>query len=590
FPLRITEDDWAPRLVVAVPLGNRDAFVRAAAELEAVAWMEPWRSVKLHNNNALGPIQSGTTGENSRTIFAQGITGTGQIAAVADSGADIDMCFFRNLNGNEAVTPASETIAPETGALFPANKVIGYWVQENADAYDDNESCDDAPTGFHGTHVAGSVVGDNLANPSSPSDPGIDRGDGMAPNGQLLFQDIGAANGCLIINDRVRLLFEQAFRGGARVHNNSWGADTAGEYTILDAEVDRFLFENSDMAIFVSAGNHGSAPETVGSPAVSKSVFAVGAVGSGESTTIAGFSSRGPATDGRIKPDIVAPGSSITSAFGDAESGNGNCATGAKSGTSMASPITAGAAMLLRQYFADGFYPSGSRNESDRFEPSGVLVKAALLNGTNPLPEDGEFGGNDYGWGKVLLDSNLYFQGEDRDLRVFDLPNLQGLRSGLSHDYEITVDEGEELRVTLTWFDPEATLGAATQLVNDLDLEVTNGTETYLGNQFGETGVSITGGEPDSLNTTEQVRLPSPDPGTYTITVRGTSIPGTGRLFTDRQGYALVVSSARCESDVVSAPTGLNAGTNPVFGIDLSWTPASDSSSTQIYRAIAGTE
>lgn len=591
FTLRVTEDNWMPRLVIAVPLSGRDEVVRAASRLEAVSWIEPRREIRLHNNNALGPVQSGTTGGESTTIFAHGLTGTGQIAAVADSGADIDMCYFRNLNGTEAVTPASETIAPEMGTFFPTNKVVGYWVQENADAYDNNEACGESPpTGFHGTHTSSSVLGDNLATPSSPTNPGVDPGDGMAPNAQLLFQDIGAANGCLVVTEQLGLMFEQAYRGGARLHNNSWGTDSSGTYTLLDAETDRFLFDNSDMAIFVSAGNAGPVPSTVGSPAVSKSVLAVGAVGSGNSTTIARFSSRGPSNDGRTKPDIVAPGTSIISAGGDATSGNGNCGTSSKSGTSMASPITTGAATLLRQYFADGFYPTGQRNPADEFEPSGTLVKAALLNGAFPLPIAGEFGGQAYGWGRVFLDSNLYFEGDDRDLRIFDLPNVQGIQTGRMHDYEVTVEEGEELRVTLVWYDPESTLGAAKDLVNDLDLIVSDGTSTFLGNNFGPTGESVTGGSADSLNTTEQVRLTAPPAGTYTVTVKGTSVPGTGRSSTDRQGYALVVSSAACGTGVVSPPTGLNANANPIFGIDLTWTPASGSTSTQVYRAVSGTE
>ena len=122
---------------------------------------------------------------------------------------------------------------------------------------------------------------------------------------------------------------------------------------------------------------------------------------------IASFSSFGPTEDGRIKPDIVAPGE-ITSASGAAalndnvdnffsgsggSSGGGNwignnqdqdweeCRVVQISGTSMATPVVAGAATLVRQYFVDGFYPSGAKRASDGFSPTAALVKAALING-----------------------------------------------------------------------------------------------------------------------------------------------------------------------------------------------------------------
>src|SRR5688572_15532103 len=140
--------------------------------------------MQFHNSNSSGAIQNNIDGDAGRTLFAKGITGTGQIVAVVDSGLDTDMCFFRLHNGVNAVTDSASAITDQPGPLSPQNKVVGYWVQEDADAYDADN--------FHGTHTSGTVAGDNMAHPSSPTDAGIDPADGMAPNAQILFQDIGS--------------------------------------------------------------------------------------------------------------------------------------------------------------------------------------------------------------------------------------------------------------------------------------------------------------------------------------------------------------------------------------------------------------
>ena len=101
---------------------------------------------------------------------------------------------------------------------------------------------------------------------------------------------------------------------------------------------------------------------------------------------IASFSSFGPTEDGRFKPDVVAPGeiTSAAAAAGEGDSERGafpNCAVTRIAGTSMATPVAAGAAALVRQYFTDGFYPTGERTPRDGFEPTSALVKATLING-----------------------------------------------------------------------------------------------------------------------------------------------------------------------------------------------------------------
>ena len=97
-------------------------------------------------------------------------------------------------------------------------------------------------------------------------------------------------------------------------------------------------------------------------------------------------------TDHRNKPDLVAIGQSIFAADGGEA-----CATRPAEGTSMSTPLAAGAAALVREYLVKGWYPSGSPNASHAIAaPPAALVKAMLVH--SALPLDGEFGGQFERW------------------------------------------------------------------------------------------------------------------------------------------------------------------------------------------------
>jgi hypothetical protein len=252
----------------------------------------------------------------------------------------------------------------------------------------------------------------------------------------------------------------------------------------------------------------------------------------------------------------------------------------------MSNPTVAGGAALARQYFTDGFYPGGTHNAADADLPSGALLKAVLLNGTRA---DAGFNipSNSYGWGRIWLDNNLYFNGDPRYFRHWDVAHDAGLAQGEAETFELVLGAGQEFRATLAWFDVAGAIGAGVTLVNDLDLEVTiPGGTVYRGNVFAGGSQSTTGGSFDRINTVEQVRLTAPVAGTYSIRVVGASVPGNGEPFSDRQGYALAVSAAAATPPALAAPAAATAADQGASGIALSIPAVAGASGYNIYRAV----
>ena len=207
------------------------------------------------------------------------------------------------------------------------------------------------------------------------------------------------------------------------------------------------------------------------------------------------------------------------------------------SGTSMASPGAAGLTALIRQYYTDGWYPTGGKVSTNALTPSAALLRATLVNsavnmtGTTALPA------NCQGWGRVLLENALFFTGQTRKLWVKD--DATPFATGSTNEdrtFTFTVTAGEAFKATLAWTDFPSTPAASVNLNNDLDLIVTGPTGTvWLGNVFSG-GVSATGGTADRKNTLEQVLLAAPAAGMYTVTVRSFNVPNGA------QPFALVVT------------------------------------------------
>ena len=257
------------------------------------------------------------------------------------------------------------------------------------------------------------------------------------------------------------------------------------------------------------------------------------------------FSSRGPTEDGRMKPDVMAPGDNILSACAN-PSTPGTCDDngGLKyaGGTSMSAPAVCGAAAIVRQYFEDGNYAQITGDVDFQNPPSGPLIKAVLINGANTLTYDHDMQllepyDNVQGFGLVNLMNSLPLHKKDSmKVKVMD---RQEIASNSVQEFDVNIDLSKKcslpLSVSLAWYDPPSALGCTKCLLNDLNLFVTSGSKTYKSNGYES--------QKDELNNAERVQINVQEAGDqFTIHVEATD------LVTDDQMYALVITG--CLSNV----------------------------------------
>lgn len=323
------------------------------------------------------------------------------------------------------------------------------------------------------------------------------------------------------------------------------------------------------MLVLFAAGNDGNdGASTVGSPSTSKNCVCVGA---SMSTTesfkailgpdvdgslyseryMAGFSSQGPTTDGRLKPDIAAPGLIsllfiimilgwfINAAKAIGGAAEGHCEVQQMKGTSMATPTVAGNAVLIKQYFQDGWYPSGTLKPGDSFVPSGALLKAMLIHSgvkMNYVTYDntqgvyqqstGGYPSNIQGYGRIRLDNVLNFGVSSTDpISLFvrgtvntSSPYYASIDSSLQVDtYKFRTSTSSvqpHIRVTLAYTDHYAAIGSSITLVNALTINVTEGQtmhsySPYLAEDIGLNNVLMVDIESPRSNTEYTVQISS---------------------------------------------------------------------------------
>jgi len=516
-------------------------------------------------------IQSGWF-SNATPLFDHGIYGQRQVIAILDTGLDWDGCYFAESNG---APPPINTGSPQNG-LNSSNVDTS---RRKVIAYDFLYSCDQFPTAFgcdnpSDVHDYDNVLHGTLAAAVAAGDQGVplvhdDPAEGIAPGAKLIVQDggyIGGDNcsqrpgfGCPV---NMTPILEQAYKQGARIHSNSWGDRQStpaplpaptGNYSAAARDVDAFVFAHPDMLLVFDTGN-----AAANTPPPASSVPAPGCAKNGLQVggtryinqhpfddVVTPFSYVGPTRDGRIKPDLVAS-SYVLTGSSDGDVSTKACIQSVQSGTSWSAPTVAGAAALVRQYYTDGFYPTGVATRSNAFVPSAALLKATLIAAARSVPNDWIYGQGlspahpaptfEQGFGFPILDDALYFPGDRARTRVVDVPLAQGLAQNETATLRLNVHPGTPLKIALVWTDPagipRGVSDPTPELVNDLDLRVVDAFGTMLlGNE------SLHPGQPDRLNNVEVVSVDQPLAGLYTISVTANHL-GSG----SRQSYALVVT------------------------------------------------
>jgi subtilisin family serine protease len=427
----------------------------------------------------------------------------------------------------------------------------------------------------HGTHVTGSALGDGAASAGAFK--------GAAPGAKLVFQSLLDSNGELggLPLDLIDL-FEEAYLQGARIHNNSWGTETASTYTFESIEVDEYVHKRRDLLIVIAAGNEGQAANrintpagfvdwlSIGAPATAKNALTVGAsrgdrttgpysqylwgqawasdfpdppianeLISGNPQCMAAFSSRGPSDDRRIKPDVVAPGTDILSCKSSMAPVKNfwgpylqNAHYAYDGGTSMATPLVSGCAALVRQYY---------RSEQD-WSPSAALVRATLINGATKLTGNDSNASNqvgavpeanfDQGFGRVDVAQSIPSPvSPNLSLAFVDNwndPARKFTQTGQRRRYRLKVRAGLPLRVCLAY-----TEFPARALQNNLKLFIQDPSGKKL---FGNEQLRLSLGGPDRDNNVEAVHIPIATAGFHTIQVTATNLLHTP------QDFALVVT------------------------------------------------
>lgn len=410
----------------------------------------------------------------------------------------------------------------------------------------------------HSTNIAGTMVGNN----------GEAEAKGIAFNATLHAYDW--------VND-VSEMLNEAYTpnntAGILVANNSYGLDPLylqtyqfGKYNATAQSWDNLMYLRPYLQIVKAAGNSREidpniVPQVTAKggydllegAGIAKNVLVVASakknlnMNSDEDFDISSFSSYGPTDDGRIKPDLCAPGETIYSSIETYDS-----AYGTYKGTSSATAVVSGIITLLQQYYKS-VSPSQSYMQSS-------TVRALLAHTANDKGTEGP--DYIYGWGmadskRAVAAIHDNIEGIIGDYKKSTLIKEISLNQGNKYTlYVVPLDITQPLSATISWTDPQGNLVNNTvdlstpNLVNDLDLKIvkvnSNGTETVyypwkLGGMNNLTAAA-TKNSPNNVDTIERVDIKNPTKDTYKIIV-SPKTSTTPLLPSGVQNFSIVVSN-----------------------------------------------
>lgn len=531
------------------------------------------------------------------------ITGSGVIVGVTDTGL-----YMYHDQFEQKTTDIYDSVDTS------ARKVVLY--KAFANEYDESETV----TCGHGTHVSGILAG------SSYSQTNEDLG--IAPSARIAFMDIGqqasscaGQNGCSVSLEtpgEVADLMDDQVAAGAQIFSFSWGTG-GNDYNTQSRDLDNYIYNNPEVLIIVAAGNSGEdGSSTISSPSGAKNVISVGASLNDEaafasspcpsvlnSQTVASFSSIGPALDGRLKPDLVAPGMPVISSQSNAPgSTTVSSATCSLQGTSQATPVVAGLAVLIFEWLRDGWWKNGVKdveNYGMSYVPA-ALLKALIIHSSESMSKRlvapssgvtscvaleaaaltlGSYPDFNQGYGKPTMNNIASFANSTNssDVSIYFYPNSSSsdaspiVAEGENVSYAFVLTSNANLRVTLVWTDPAGSVGGSVALQNDLDLTVTvpNTTTVF----YPLTGNSTTR---DSKNNVEMVEIEYDDL-VASIEAQGLSIEDNYAqgitVYATVHGYSVKAGNLTGQAFALvasSSPTTVSTSTSSSTSTDF-WQP-----------------
>ncbi len=561
--LTILKSDIRARLLIVRMNGSGKTPGKVLADLSAIHGVRKIREWSLGRpSNDVATRIMGTSLAVGRPGL--GLSGRGEKIGVCDTGLD---------------TGDPRDIHPDLRGRVAWIK--SYPIDPTLDSLIKNPGADNGPADAysgHGTHVVGSILGNGAVSRRLKGDGIPGPICGLAYRAKLFFQSVEqevkwkSREDLLTMGPYIHAglpanlgdLFADGYRRGVRIHSNSWSikGGSPGAYTDRCKQVDEFVWRHPDFCLIFSAGNNGRSGRhgqiqlgNVGAPGAAKNCITVGACENrrpsfnaqtyaqlnpfnfgapsfrkqpmaSHPSRVAAFSSRGPTQDGRVKPDVVAPGTFILSTrsrmIADTTKGWAAFPWSREyfylGGTSMATPLAAGAVALVREYL---------RTREKIRRPTAALLKAALIAGATRLPGYAEppvVFDNHQGFGRVNVDAVLAPE-KPASTRFFEVS--PGLKTGEVHAMPIRIKSGSApLRVVLAYSDYPGE-----SLVNDLNLILTapDGTKR-TGNQSPEKTLTL-----DAANNVEVIHIRKPQAGAWKLEVVGSNVPQ------GPQPFALVV-------------------------------------------------